>query len=291
MKRYVKNFLFISSLFVIIVFLLLSVRFYIANHLDWSLPKERHILFMGASHVARGINDSLTKEAVNVGSLSERYLYTYIKLLHYVEANPQIDTVFLQCSSTDLWQDTDYKYHAHNEQSFFISSYWPFFSKEQWLIFRSEPKQVFGVVMSSLIDVKYLSSVSYISSLGSYLNKIDDATLFDPAKQIPQLETGMIKDYGWYGYNVNYKYLRRIIDYCREHCMKLYLMHFPVFKPELYYDQAFCEDMRRKYFNDVEYLDYSHWVVADDERMDSHHLNHKGAIKLTKELKERFGFE
>lgn len=94
MKRYIKSFLFISCLFAILISLLFITRYYVAKHIDWSLSKEKHILFMGASHVCRGVDDSLTKEAINLGSPSERYLYTYIKLLHYVENNPQVDTVF-----------------------------------------------------------------------------------------------------------------------------------------------------------------------------------------------------
>ena len=95
MKQYLKSFLFISFLFTVLIFSLFLVRYYVARHINWSLSKEKHILFMGASHVCRGVDDSLTKEAINLGSPSERYLYTYIKLLHYVGNNPQVDTVFL----------------------------------------------------------------------------------------------------------------------------------------------------------------------------------------------------
>ena len=291
MKRYIKSFLFNSCLFAILISLLFITRYYVAKHIDWSLSKEKHILFMGASHVCRGVDDSLTKEAINLGSPSERYLYTYIKLLHYVENNPQVDTVFLQCSSTDLWQNTDYKYHAYNEQSFFISSYWPFFNKEQWQIFKLESKQIFSVVIASLSKLVYFQPASYIKLLGGYINERKDNVAFDATKQTPQLEMDMIKDYGWYGYSVNYKYLRKIIDYCKAHHIKLYLMYYPVFKPEFYYDQAFCENMRKKCFDDVEYLDYSHWGATDDERLDAHHLNYKGAVRFTEELKKRFGFE
>ena len=49
--------------------------------------------------------------------------------------------------------------------------------------------------------------------------------------------------------------------------------------------------MPKKYFNDVEYLDYSHWAATDDERLDAHHLNHKGAVRFTEELKKKFAFE
>ena len=44
-------------------------------------------------------------------------------------------------------------------------------------------------------------------------------------------------------------------------------------------------------FSDVEFLDYSDWPVADDERYDAHHLNAKGAVRFTQELKNRFNLQ
>lgn len=44
-------------------------------------------------------------------------------------------------------------------------------------------------------------------------------------------------------------------------------------------------------FKPLRCLDYSHWGATDDERLDAHHLNYKGAVRFTEELKKRFGFE
>lgn len=71
-------------------------------------------------------------------------------------------------------------------------------------------------------------------------------------------------------------------------CLYLYvhpicLAVYPLCAVVAYYDQVFCERMRKKYFKDVEYLDYSHWYVADDEIKDVYQLNYKGATILTNE--------
>ena len=41
----------------------------------------------------------------------------------------------------------------------------------------------------------------------------------------------------------------------------------------------------------VEFVDYSNWPMADDERCDAHHLNHKGAVKFTKEIINQYGIK
>lgn len=53
-------------------------------------------------------------------------------------------------------------------------------------------------------------------------------------------------------------------------------------------EQLLCSHMRKKYFYDVEFLDYVNWKVPNSCRMDAHHLNGKGAILFTNELKNRF---
>ncbi len=258
-------------------------KMFIVRNADWTIPSNKHILFMGASHVQHGIVDTLTQKTVNCGNASERYLYTYIKLEHYLESNSQIDTIFLQCSSTDLWQNTDYKYHVLNEQSFYVKTYWPFYSLDQWKIFITEPEQVIGLIMRSVLNMNYSSSY-FVKSLGGYMAR-DPSIRFNPKLEKP---TDVSHSSAWYGSNVNYEYLRKIIDLCDSKQVKLYLVYFPVYKPWNYYDQQYCDSIRRKLFSDVEYLDYSKWDADDSERADANHLNHKGAVRFTKELSKRF---
>lgn len=288
MKRYLYSLLAICGIVVFVVIALAALRFHTVNAIDWRLPQEKHILFMGASHPHRGICDSLTSSAINLAYSSERYMYTYIKLQHLIPANSQIDTIFLQCSSTDLCEYTDWKYHVANEQSFFIANYWPLFRSEHWEVFRGETFQILPLILQGLLRPKtFFSSKNKKAILGAYIGCNDNRQIIDTAKIVSTIGTADTS----YGHKVNYRYLRKIIDCCRDNNIKLYLVYYPVWHPELFYDQRYCDSIRRTLFSDVEFLDYSDWPCNLGERYDAHHLNHKGAVRLTKELKARFKFE
>ena len=53
-------------------------------------------------------------------------------------------------------------------------------------------------------------------------------------------------------------------------------------------DHDYYYDAYKKYFSDVELLDYSRLPMEDNERYDSHHLNKKGAEIFTDSLMRRF---
>ena len=99
------------------------------------------------------IDDTMMESAINRTRDSERYMYTYIKLQHLLPVNPQVDTIFLELAPTDLWEDTDYKYHILNEQSGYVKTYWPFYKSEHWKVVLEEPVQVARLMVESLLDV------------------------------------------------------------------------------------------------------------------------------------------
>ena len=270
---------------------LLFVKGHITRTIDWKLPQEKHILFMGASHVYHAIDDSMLKSAVNLGKPSERYMYSYIKLQEILKENPQIDTIFLQCSSTDLWQNTDYKYHVQNEQSYYVKTYWPLYSWQEWQIFKDEPISVLNIIVSSVLNQREYRRQSVKESMGGFAPLSISKGEMDSTTVTEDLEINHIKEYGNYGTSVNYSYLRKFINLCKDRNIKLYLVYYPVYKPEYFYDQAFCDASRKKYFSDVEYLDYSHWPCSDQDRMDAHHLNWQGAKHFTQFIKDSFGIQ
>lgn len=290
MKRYLIKLVVFSAIVVIAIFLLVFARYKSANSVSWKFPVEKHILFMGASHVYHAIDDSQLSSAINLGQPSERYMYTYIKLKNICQDNSQIDTVFLQCSSTDLWQDTDYKYYTQNEQRLFVKCYWPFFTREEWKVILNGKNILnpFKIVLSNLISKELFKPKLLIKNIGGFAQKSSSVDPFKGEEVKQDLEVDHVEKYGDYGYEVNYHYLRLIIDFCKQNDIKLYLLYYPVYRPELFYDQDFCNKNRIKYFSDVEYLDYSNWLCDDDERLDAHHLNYKGADQFTKELKKKF---
>ena len=94
-----------------------------------------------------------------------------------------------------------------------------------------------------------------------------------------------------HGCAVNYDYLRKIITFCKLRHVKVYFLETPTYHPEYFYDQDFFYKAYQKYFSDVEFIDYSKLPMDDDERYDAHHLNHKGAVRFTRVIMDRFGIK
>lgn len=283
MKKYIIRLLKVSALFVALVIVMAICRSQIIRHHSWSLPEDVHILFMGASHINHAIDDSMMKSAINWTRGSERYMYTYIKLQHLLPENPQVDTIFLELAPTDLWDDTDYKYHVLNEQSGYVKLYWPFYSLEQWEIFITEPVQVASLVANSLGEMNALQQKKWWEMMGNY-NNVAESLDTTTVVKAPVENSGC-------GHIVNYDYLRRIITLCREYKVKLYFLETPTFHPEYFYDQKYFYKAYREHFSDVEFIDYSKWPMDPSERYDAHHLNHKGAVRFTQEIKDRFNIQ
>ena len=80
-------------------------------------------------------------------------------------------------------------------------------------------------------------------------NKIIDLKSVHRSWALDKVDT----EYGDYGYGINYRYLRKIVDLCKRKGVKLYLVGYPLYNESLTYDHYFCTRMRKKYFNDVEF--------------------------------------
>lgn len=283
MRKFIKNTIFISGLFILLVGMIVGMRATIIRSHSWRLPQGKHIIFMGASHVNHGIDDSMMESAINWTKGSERYMFTYIKLQHLLMENLQIDTIFLELAPTDLWEDTDYKYYDKMEQAGFLPYYWPFFTYEHWNIYKSHPIQAMTSVLSSLLSTKELTQESFWSTLGGYNNVLD---IMNASAVKPNVITS-----NGCGHEINYKYLNKIIDLCSEKGIKLIFIETPTYHPEYFYDVDYFYKAYNDNFSDVEFADYSRWSIPLDEMYDAHHLNHKGAVRFTKEIKKRYNIK
>ena len=283
MKQYIKKLLQVASLFVLLLVMAFSIRYAIANSHDWKVPPKVHVLFMGASHITRGIDDSLMETALNWSSPSERYMFTYIKMEHLLADNPQIDSVFLQCSATDLWEDTDYKYHDSNEQSKYVKCYWPLMTIEQMKLYKDEPLQAFHLALNGLFATDDIKQSKWWNTLGGYAPL---STTFDTNDMHPNRE----KPRG-YGQAINYDYLRKINTLCKEKNVKLILLQCPVLHLDYYYDMDYFYNALRENFSDIEFADFSDLEIPDEYRYDPHHLNKDGAKYFTKVLMERYNIK
>lgn len=282
MKRFIIKILTFAAVIVAILTFLIGARLISATSFSWKLPEGKHILFLGASHVARGIDDRRMESAYNWAKPSERYMFTYIKLSKILEAGSPVDTIFLECAPTDIWEHTDDKYLAANEGALYAPMYWPYFGTEEIRCYQGEYLQTIDLIASKLLSPSFYIHSKYKSLLGGY----------DPLRQ--EMDRDKVREdiqVGTSGHDINYKYLRRIIEVCNNKNIKLYLLYCPVYKPELSYDQDYYYSAYNKYFSDVELLDYSHLPMKDNERYDAHHLNQRGAEIFTDSLKRRFNIQ
>lgn len=285
MKKYITRLLcFISVFFTVLIFLL-TTRIVSSTMLDWKLRKEKRIAFMGASHISRDIDVSKSKEAVNLGKPSERYMFTYMKLQKLVENNPQVKQIVLQCSPTDMWQHTDDKYFVDNEMSEFVPLFYPMYTSEDLEFYKGRYFDMAKFIIQHSLDPRSFSQDLYFKRIG-WGNQEGQMlhSIMDKSKVKPDMIQGS------YGNKVNLYYLRKIVDYCKKRKIQLSLIYCPMYKPEYYYDQNYFYSQLKK-FGDVKFYDYSHWTVPDSCRYDAHHLNEDGAKLFTRELMQTFNFD
>lgn len=279
MHKFIKRILLFT---IPLIFCLLSLLVYWTNYkqntcdLNWRLPEKTHMLFLGASLIEYGINDSLINGSINLASSSERYLFTYLKLNEILQVNPQVDTVFLQFAPTDTWKNTDTKYYMDNEFYKFFPLYFPYFSKSEWKIYL---KINFKEVLLYFLNIRNITFKNNdIVDYGHFLksHEIMDTTLPD-----------IIPEWKENGSSINRLYLDKIIDLIESHDIKLYFVYPPVLEPELFYDQENYYDFHNQYYKNIELLDYSHLEIPKEYRKDKNHLNYYGANYFTKHLKSK----
>lgn len=97
MKKLILKFLFLCSLFILVLMTVTLLCFYQnkkqVNHI--SLSKNIEKLYIGDSHIQKGINDSLIHNAISLGMTSEATIFSFHKLLKILQNNPQIKKVYL----------------------------------------------------------------------------------------------------------------------------------------------------------------------------------------------------
>jgi hypothetical protein len=252
---------------------------------EWKIPDNKTVLFMGASLITLGIDDSNLENAVNISQQAEGYLFTYLKLQKILSnTNNKITHVILQCAPTDLSQIADRKlFRPDNEMLKYIPQCYPYFSKEEWKLYDDYKLDIIKILLSRFFVNWALSSEKYFSKYGGFIYYKDE---FDETKM-----TYARIDSIYYGNNVNLLYLNKIVDLCNIKNIRLTLLYCPVYKLELFYDQEYFYSVRNTMFGNCEFLDYSHLSIPNEYRFDAFHLNGKGAKYFTKILAEKLNLK
>ena len=242
--------------------------------MSWEIDKTKSVLFMGASHIEKGINPEYFPSAINIASGSERYMFTFLKLKKLLNANKHIDTLFLQFAPTDIQKNTDSKYFNKGEMSYFTPLYFPYFNDHEWSIYSKH----YYSVLKFLIQ-KSLKIIPFdIHGFGDYKKNIGE---FNRNKKASPSRKWLEA-----GHTINYFYLDQIIELCKKHKIKLNLAYMPMFNKEFYYDIDYFYNTYRNKYSNIRFLDFSDWDCPDSYRKDEHHLNNIGADNFTKYFKQ-----
>jgi hypothetical protein len=258
-------------------------QYFMARIYEWDIPANANVLFMGASHVVHGIDDSLLPQAINIAKGSERYLFTYLKLIRILEnKNNNIRHIILECAPTDLSIVADQKiFSVNNEMLLYIPLYYLYFKPPEWEIYSNYKYEIGKILSQNFYKNWAFSAKKYFSRYGGYEPRreiFNGEIICDEANRI---------DAVYYGNQINIQYLKKIITICESYNISLILLYCPVYKPELYYNQEYYYSILEKEFKDIEYWNYSDLDIPFKFRMDPHHLNKDGAKYFTEIIGRR----
>jgi len=287
MHQFLKKCLlfFASSIFLFaIVFCFFSWKN--KSHLTQYKLKQNSIgVLIGDSHVQNALNDAMFKEVKNVAHFAESYFLSYYKIDLLLDANPQIQKVYLGYSYHNLsnYYD-DYisgKYaNAISSEYFFML---PVFEQGQCMFWNLGSLPAY---MKDSFDYGYKNIVSTnnLSFMGGYENGYINTMATKPAmdKRIKAqyYKDGTVREFS----SINLDYLNRIINLCKFKRVELCLINTPI---QSYYAENVPEVYIHKYHeiisnNHLEVIDFSNLALkADCFMVDGDHVSKKGAQKTT----------
>lgn len=275
MKIFIKK-LFLFSLFLAFILICdISVRIVFLNHSQLIVGRNIKTIFVGSSHFACDINDSLLASSKNIASAGERYLYTYIKLKKILDDNPNIATVFCSCAPLDVFPHADY-YNFDSHIDNFVPRYFPLFSLHEYIVFRNSGRRFITGLFCKYHSMYHFSPLKYLKAWGGYTKLNGRAKQYAPIKEVTE------------GTNtIQLEYLQKIISLCKERNKKLVMMLTPNQMLESVYDMDYYYQIVKSL--NVEFVDLHLWGVQHPEYFyDAGHLNEEGANAFTLDIANNF---
>lgn len=288
MKKFLILTFSFSAIFVSIIAVAAYIAFYNANNIDWTLPKNKHILFAGKSHVMCGFNDSLLHNAVNVSSDGQYVMFIYIKLKKLFAANSQIDTLLLEMGQNDLIPNVDN--YAYEFSRKYLGYYWPYFEKENFNVYAKKYSGNISAITTAFHSL--LKKPKKESYYGFQKCKESDSLTFANLRKtfLPAYDFSYCKENC--SDSVSLYYLQKIVNMCNKKNIKLIFVHFPFYRKDEMFSSVAFEAKRERLFPNIEYHDYSD--IFNDSIgyfKDPFHLNYIGADKFTKVLVKDFSLK
>ena len=242
-------------------------------------------LVLGSSRIQFSFNDSLVPNSWNVGLNADNYniMLFKLKMLHHY--NPQIDNLILLCDQTLIYSyfsGVEYKLHPY---------YWDFMNLKDFLFLLKNDKillytplqwlKILYPIKAIFTNVKFNElGIGGYAKLNRNKLKEDLAMHKSDSNATKTPNTNQIT------------YLNKIIDYCKDHQIKVTLLNTPSYPTKSIIEgNKELNEFVSSTYPDVFFLDYELMNLPDSCYGDIGHLNYSGASIFSKQFAEDYKSE
>ena len=206
---------FLLLIIAISVALTLLNRMFLLSIDSRNIDPKKNILVLGDSHSKYAVNDSILFNSANFSQDADSYFYTYYKLKYFLEANPQIDTVFVSFSRHNLHKSIEKRWLLSPEHlATRIDLYLPLLEwKDFWFLARQIPDQTLSGFFTQ-IGSPLILGIRGSQIFGGFENLNQD-NLEEELKALRLGELG--EEYQSFEVSqLENSYLQRIVNYCEQ---------------------------------------------------------------------------
>lgn len=257
---------------------------------SFKVNKDAANLIVGHSHSACAFNDSIIHNTVNLSQSGEAYFWTYLKVKEIIRQNPGLKKVFIEFSNGQIEKAKDNWIWGDEYLSRNLLTYLPFLELEEAKVLIKNNRTDFFKATSKAFRTNIMTVVTrdfnYTQKVGGYWwierNHVDSLLKNVDFEGLKPRKTQVSE--------MNIKYLSKIISYCKDKNIQVYLVRAPQHK---YYisrrNEETFQEVRTKHFGDIAFLDFNEFPASNDEFGDFDHLNHTGARVFSKFFQSLIG--
>ncbi len=282
MKKLIyKILIFTLIIFSIIVGVILYYNKKVSLNAYYELPQNTRVLFVGSSLSSCGIRDFLITDSKNMALGGESYFYTYMKLKKLLEANPQIEYVFIDFMNRRVTQSSEHlRFTDMYLESQFIRYNHLATSKQTREILEHNFLGYLSVQSTSLREKVYFMKrpyKNYPDALYWGGNDFFEGSKLDSLIRSGDADLSKYNDVSTIGSD-EIEYLQEIVNLCKSMRKNLVFMRIPSSEENPYRNnEETFQSLKNKYFSEITFLDFDKLPLSRDAYLDLDHLNNKGA--------------
>jgi hypothetical protein len=287
MKSFSLQILFFLTLILLtgISFELITARQIVLNS-DFQLKNNPKYVVFGHSHPEQAFNDSLINNFSNLAEAGESFFYTFHKTKEIIKNNPSIETVFIEFTNNSIDHKMDNWTWDSKYMSYRLERFGSLISFQDKLkLFYHNPK-CFTKTLPFIIKERGQQFIDnnliFSKKIGGFkiAKPSNREKIIDKNVRFKNLSINTKKEFSFS--KVNILYLQKLIEHCRSNGKQVILIRTPQRKDYVFWDnELLFQRLRKQYFGDVKFIDFSKIIFKNTEYLDAAHLNKEGAKKLS----------